>query len=386
MSKEIPRREVLKGGLALAGLASLGIPKWAMPAVAQGEVVVPFTDFPADFNPAPRPGVRYLDTRTIDGFLTPADKWFTVQHYNQPEIDKATYRLRITGMVSTPREYTLDELKKKSAAQHTVGFECSGNSRRRVHGLVGNGRWTGISLSMLLKECGISRNAKEVVFFGADKGTEEITLGGTTQKVEQNFARSLSSDDALRQDVFLAYELNGEPLSLYQGAPLRLIVPGWYGVAQVKWLQIIHVQDRRFMGRYMARSYVTLRGRKVGDQIEWTESSVSRMQLKSVITRLTKIGNMIKILGFALTDTTPLKAIEVKIDDGPWKTAMIDKQSTSGSWKLFTYMWEGATPGEHSLVSRAIDVNGVIQPAEEDELKKTPWENNEQMVRKVMVS
>ncbi|MGE0405331.1 MAG: molybdopterin-dependent oxidoreductase [Candidatus Korobacteraceae bacterium] len=386
MRQPVTRREVLRGGLAAAALASMGIPEWALPALAQGEELVPFTDFPANFNPNPSPIVRFVDTRTIDSFYTPADKWFTIQHYGQPDVDLGAYKLKITGMLSSPREYTLDELMRKPKVELPVGFECSGNSKARMHGLVSNGRWTGVRLSTLLKEAGMQAGAREVVFYGADKGTEEISHGSPAQKVEQHFARSLATEDASKPEVFLAYHLNGAPLTKNQGSPLRLITPGWYGVANVKWLQRIHLQDRRFMGRFMARDYVTLRARDINGETEWTESSVGRIQLKSIVVRVTRMAVAMKVTGFALTDTTPLKAVEVKVDNGPWQAAEIDKQSTDTSWKLFTYRWQGASPGGHSIVSRAIDINGNVQPAEEDSTKKTRWENNAQLVRTVMVS
>jgi DMSO/TMAO reductase YedYZ molybdopterin-dependent catalytic subunit len=281
----------------------------------------------------------------------------------------------------------LTEIKIRPRSEHVAGFECSGNNNARGNPLVGNARWAGVSLAGLLKDLGLKPSAREVVFFGADKATEEVSHGGATNKVEQRFARSLSLEDATRPEVLLAYEMNGAPLSQFQGAPLRLIVPGWYGVANVKWLEHIHVQDRRFMGKFMAREYVTLRGHQSGEYTVWNETSVSRIQLKSMIARVTRTGRSCKILGFALTDGTPLKAIEVSIDGGPWKDAVLDKNNTPFSWKLFTYRWEGATPGEHTLVSRAIDLNGNIQPTEDElALKKTRWENNGQYVRKVMVS
>lgn len=385
MAKEISRREALKGGMALAGIAA-GISGLTMSALAQGEEVVPFTDFPADFNPNPKPGVRYLDTRTIQSFITPSGQFFTVQHYGQPVVDPATYKLKITGLIGESLELTLDQLKKRPRAEEVAGFECSGNGKARVNGLAGNARWSGTSLMALLKDCGLKPSAREVVFFGADKGTEEVAHGGSTTQVEQHFARSLAVEDAMRPEVLVAYEMNGAPLSLNQGAPVRLIVPGWYGIANIKWLAHIHLLDSRFMGKFMAREYVTLRGRKVGDETLWNETSVSRIQLKSMVARVTRMGSKCTILGFAMNDGTPLRSVEVRIDSGPWQTATIDKSSTAYSWKLFTLNWEDPTSGEHTLVSRAIDATGNIQPTEEElELKKTRWENNAQFARKVMI-
>jgi DMSO/TMAO reductase YedYZ molybdopterin-dependent catalytic subunit len=386
MANELSRREILRTGMTLAGVAVLGIPEWALPALAEGEDLIPFTDVPADFTTNPKPGVRYLDTRRIESFLTPSDQFFTVQHYGQPVVEVASYKLKVTGLVERPIELSLEDLKKRPRVEHIAGFECSGNGKTRLSGLAGNARWTGTSLAGLLSDCSVRPQAREVVFFGADKGSEEVSHGGGTTSVEQRFARSLALEDAVAPEVLLAYEMNGEPLSVYQGAPVRLIVPGWYGVSNIKWLEHIHLQDRRFMGKFMAREYVTLRGLKVHDEILWNETSVSRMQLTSAVVRVTRKAGKYQILGFALTEGTPLKSVQVRIDSGEWQAASIDPSSTSYSWKLFTLAWESPAKGEHTLASRAIDINGNIQPTEEDlMLKKTRWENNGQILRRVLV-
>ena len=387
MSDQFERRDFLKTALGVGGLLSLGWPDYLLPALAADEEVVPFTDFPEDFNPNPRPGVRFLDTRTIQSFITPSDQFFTIQHYGQPAVESAKYRLNVTGLVQRPREWTLDDLKKKPRVEFVAGFECSGNGKGRMNGLIGNARWAGTPLSGLLKECGLHARAREIVFFGADKGTEEVSHGGFTTKVEQRFARSLSLDDALKSEVLVAYEMNGTSLSVNQGAPVRLIVPGWYGVANLKWLEQIHAQESRFMGKFMAREYVTLRGIRSGEEVIWNETSVGRMLLKSMVARVTRSGKGCRILGFALTDGTPLKSVEVRIDNGPWRAATIEKSATTHSWKLFSHVWEDPQPGEHFIVSRAIDSGGNTQPAEEElDLKKTRWENNAQLIRKVKIS
>ena len=384
MSSALSRREMLHGLLATGVVMGAG---WPLPALAQGEEVVPFLDFPEDFNPSPQPGVRFFDTRTLQSFLTPNDQFFTIQHYNVPEIDPASYRLRLTGLVNRPLELSLADLRGRPRIEHVVGFECSGNSGARGNPLVGNAQWAGTSLAAVLADAGVRDEAREVVFWGADKGTEEVAHGGAPTEVEQHFGRSLSILDARNDDILLAYEMNGVPLPQAQGAPLRLVVPGWYGVAQVKWLDHIHLQDARFMGRYMARDYVTLRPDQVGGETVWNETSVSRIRLKSAIARVTRTGGRLKALGFALTDGTALRTIEVSVDDGPWRAATLDPSNTRYSWKLFTYEWDGARPGEHTIVSRATDERGAVQPAGADvDTKKTRWENNGLNVRRIMVS
>jgi DMSO/TMAO reductase YedYZ molybdopterin-dependent catalytic subunit len=226
-----------------------------------------------------------------------------------------------------------------------------------------------------------------VVFFAADKGTEEIVHGGSpAQKYEQNFGRSLSAEDAMKPEILVAWEMNGAPLPASHGAPVRLIVPGWYGIANVKWLNHIHAQDTRFMGRFMARDYVTLMERKAGDQTIWDETSVGRIRLKSMVARLTRNANRYAAVGFVLSDGTPLRSVEVRVDDRQWEPATMDRANTQYSWKLFTYEWTGLTPGDHTIVSRATDANGSVQPEQADlQSKKTRWENNGQFVRKFKV-
>jgi DMSO/TMAO reductase YedYZ molybdopterin-dependent catalytic subunit len=384
MAREISRRELIRSGAALAGLAALGIPEWALPALAQGEDVVAWTDLPANFNPP----ATQLDTRTIQKstFITPTEKFFSVQHYNVPQVDPATYKLRVTGLVNKPIELTLDELKKRRRVEQVIGFECSGNSSMQ-RALIGNARWAGTSLSALLKDAGLKPNAREVVFFAADKGMENIVHGrGQAQPYEQNFGRSLSVEDAMKPEPFLAWEMNGAPLVTGHGAPVRLIVPGWYGVANVKWLNNIHVQDARFVNRFMGRDYVTLIGKKEGDATVWYETSVSRIRLKSVVARLTRNGEKYTATGFALNDGTALKSVEVRVDDGPWKPAALDRDNATYSWKLFTYDWTGLAAGDHTIVSRVTDANGEVQPVDTDLAdKKSLWENNAQVVRKFKI-
>ena len=388
MSKQSARREILRGSLAVAGLSVVfSWPEWALPALAQSETLVPFTDFPANANFAPVPDRRVVDIRRIDGPFTPADQFYTIQHYNQPELDPSLYRLSVSGLVDRPISLSLDDLRRMRATELVAGFECSGN-RRPLQGLCGNGRWTGVPLRAVLDRAGVKSAAREFVFFGADHGEEEVEFRAQKFKVEQQFGRSLSREHALSPEPFLAYALNGEPLTKHQGSPLRLIVPGWYGVSNVKWLSQIHVQAEQYLGKFQARWYRTLKGEIIDGEMKWTETAISRMKLKSFIARVTRDGSGHKVLGVVLHDGTPLKSVEVRVDDGPWLRATMDAAtSRKYSWKLFTHAWNGATPGEHTVVSRVTDVNGTVQPtAEALDSKKTFLEDNSQFPRKVMIS
>lgn len=378
------RRKLLKGALNTGLLAAVSSPGFILPALAQGERLVPFTDVPETFQVR---GVRpnsthYQDTRQIDSFYTDNEDFYLVQHYGQPEIDNSSWRLRITGMVDNEIELSLADLQARQSMEQIVGFECGGNGQRLFHGLIGNANWGGTSLQSLLAEAGIQDGAKEVVFFGADQSTEEIR----GREVEKAFARSLSIPDAMREENMLAWNMNGEPLPHYHGKPVRLLVPGWYGVANVKWLTQIHVQDTRYMGRFMGRDYVTLKKTSVGGVERWVENSVTTMNLKSAVIRVTEMGGNYRITGFALNDGSPIDRVEIKIDDGPWQRAEMDVNNTQYSWKLFHLNWENPSAGEHTIVSRAIDAAGNVQPtADQLPEKVSYWEDFGQFPRTLTI-
>src|SRR5437773_5727439 len=392
MSEQVTRRETLRRAFAATSLLALA-PDWPTPALAEGETDVPFTDIPATFNPNnPNATSRILDIRKIDGPYTPKEQFFAVQHFNRPEIDPAAYRLKFTGMVKKAAEFSVADLRAMRATEVAAGYECSGNSGRSMQGLSSCGRFTGVRLSSVLKQLGVQHKAREVVFFGSDRGAQDVVFRQQTFKLEQQFGRSVTLENAMKPEPLLAYALNGEPLTREQGFPLRLIMPGWYGVANVKWLAEVHLQEDRYLGNYQARWYRTVvgvggTGEDDDPQTQWMETEVTRMRLKSVIARVSKSGDAHQILGFALNDGTPLRSVEIQIDGGPWSKATLASTNTRYSWKLFSYRWEGATPGEHTLVSRATDVEGTVQPvAAELKRKKTFLQDNAQFPRKVMIS
>jgi DMSO/TMAO reductase YedYZ molybdopterin-dependent catalytic subunit len=387
MTMQSTRRDLLRGSLAVAGLGVIGFPEWALPALAQSETVVPFTDLPENVKWETPPDRRLLDVRTIDGPFTPKDKFATTQHYGHPVVDSATFKLKVSGLVDRPKALSLDELKKMGGTELVAGFECSGN-RGPLQGLCGNGRWTGVPLKTVLDAAGVQASAREFVFFGADHGEEEIEWRTQKFKLDQQYGRSLTREKALSAEPFLAYALNGEPLTLHQGSPLRLLVPGWYGMANVKWLAQIHVQEERYLGKFQARWYRTLRGETIDGEMKWVETDISHMNPKSFIARVTKDGSRCKVLGVVLNDGTPVKLVEVKVDDGPWQPATMDSSTTGKySWKFFTYTWNGATPGAHTIVSRMTDATGKVQPTEQElETKKSFLEHNAQSPRKVMIA
>ena len=291
----------------------------------------------------------------------------------------------MNGLVENPLVLTIEDIKARPRQDVTFTLECSGNHGFPTFtGGIGNAKWSGTSLAPILKEAGIQENGIEVIFFGHDVGEEERR----DVKMRQNFARSMSVEDALEDTNLLCYEMNGEPLPHPNGAPLRLIAPGWYGIACVKWLKRIEIRDTRFMGKFMARDYVTMREEKRPDgESVWMETSVGRTQLKSLAAKVTRIGDKYRIYGAAWG--APIATVEVSIDGGAWKKTTIDpEEDAEFAWKIWHLDWNNPPKGEHTVVSRAIDTNGNIQPAADSDYitgKHTYWESHGQVVRRVNI-
>ncbi len=387
MQEKLTRRDALRMSAVATAMGAL-VPEWAL---AQGTTDVPFTDYPATFNPNGNATSRQFDIRTIDGMLTPKDKFFALQHFDRPQIDGATYKLKVSGLVKNPLTLSLAEIKAMKPVDLVAGYECSGNSGRSFQGLSSCGKFTGVRLVDVLKRAGVQDKAREVVFLGTDHGAADVQFRQQTFKLDQQFGRSITLTDAMQTDPMLCWALNGEPLTRENGFPLRLLMPGWYGVCNVKWLSEIRLQQERYVGNYQARWYRTIRGvggsgKDDGPDTQWIENEVTHLQLKSVIARVRKSGDTYSVMGFVLNDGTPLKSVEVKIDNGQWEKATLDPANTKYSWKLFTYQWKGAAPGDHTLVSRVTDAEGNVQPtAEELARKKTFLEDNGQFPRKIKI-
>ena len=315
-----------------------------------------------------------------------------MQHYAKPEINGDTYRLKISGLVNKELTLSVSDLKKMKSVDVAAGYECSGNSPRAIQGMASCGKFTGVRLSDVLKQAGVNAKAREVVFFGSDRGDQDVAFRQQTFKLKQQFSRSITLENAMKPEPILAYAMNGDALTREQGFPVRLIMPGWYGVANVKWLAEIHLQEDRYLGNYQARWYRSLvgvggNGADDDPETQWVENEISKMHLKSAIARLRKKADSIEVIGFVLNDGTPLKSVEVKIDDGAWRPATLSSTNTKYSWKLFTYKWDGAKPGDHTLVSRVTDADGQVQPtADELKRKKTFLQDNSQFVRKVKIA
>lgn len=396
MGNRSTRRELLiNGGRAAVALAALGIPEsvWAL---QDGEELVDFADYTSQFRiefQQSNPRVRCFDLRRLTSWATPNDEFYAFHQTQTMQVDASTWRLRIDGFVDRPMEFTLDELKARAEKrEEAVTLECSGNSTRaaRMNGLVSNGVWSGVALAPILAECGVKPEAREVVFLGTDM-EKENKWQARGEEYEIPHGRSVYIQDAMNPEAMLAYELNGEPLPPDSGYPLRLILPGWYGMTQIKWLTRIEVLDRRYEGEHMARNYLSLRSRDTPEGTLWLDTSISKNNKKSVVARVTRRPNgsafTYNISGAAWGGQTPIESVEVRVDEGPWRKATITDRRGKYAWMLWSIDWPTPSPGEHTLVSRAIDANGHVQPTFDD-LKKeiaSGRENYSQWPRPIVI-
>jgi DMSO/TMAO reductase YedYZ molybdopterin-dependent catalytic subunit len=365
------RRDVLRhGALASAWLASLAIPESAW-ALQDGEELVTFTDYTPEFKLEASPAntrVRCFDLRRLTTWATPNDEFYAFHQTTTQQVDASAFRLKISGVVEKPRELTLDEIKgRPDRRELPVTLECSGNSTRptRMSGLLSNGVWTGVGLASLLKECGLKPEAREVVFLGLDMEKEKKAAAGN-QEFETPHGRSIYVQDALNPEAMLAFSLNGQPLPVEQGFPLRLILPGWYGMTQIKWLGRIHVLDRRYEGQHMTRNYLAVRTVDTQDGPMWLDTSISKTHMKSVVARATRrrVGGDVefRITGPAWGGQVPIAHVDVQIDDGPWQRASLEASRGPYAWRLWSLTVKNLATGPHKVHSRATDANGKTQP------------------------
>jgi DMSO/TMAO reductase YedYZ molybdopterin-dependent catalytic subunit len=383
----VSRRDMMKGSVAVAALAFAQYPLslFGGPEAEEGGVLIPFLDA----QPAGRKQTRWQD---LTSWYTKNENLYVVSHYPIPTLSAEDHTLEISGLVRKPKTLRLDDIKRRKRKTVTATLECGGNGASTgFMGAIGNVKWTGTPLADLLDDCAPLKRGIEVVFFGADKQQEEPPVQQLKgKKFEQNFARSLHINDALRDEVLLCYEMNGEPLTKEHGFPLRLIVPGWFGISWVKWLNRIEVLDRRYMSKYMAQEYVTMRGEERDDKTIWRLTSVGPMNVKSIVARAVRLKDgTVRFAGATWGDGTLIRTVEVKIDDGPWQAAKMDRSPRDKyTWRFFSFDWQKPTAGEHTVVSRAIDEEGRVQPGADEpqiKLKKTYWEANQQWPRKIKI-
>jgi sulfane dehydrogenase subunit SoxC len=303
--------------------------------------------------------------------LTPIGLHYLLIHFDIPQVDAETWRLQIGGEVRKPLSLSLDDVKQRPRASVACTLECAGNGRARLtprplsqpwlEEAVGNAEWTGTPLAPLLEEAGVEDAAVEVLFTGLDRGVQG--------EVEHAYERSLPVDEARRREVLLAYEVNGQPLPPQHGFPLRLIVPGWYGMTHVKWLERITVLSEPFEGYQQAKQYRTKQSEdELGDP-------VTRMLPRSLLIppgipdfpdrqRFLAPGTC-TLEGRAWSGYGPVTSVEVSVDGGEsWAAASLDEPTGEFGWRRWTYDWNDAEPGDYELCSRATDAAGNTQPTE----------------------
>lgn len=303
--------------------------------------------------------------------LTPAGLHYLLIHYDVPAVDEASWSLEVGGAVNRPLRLSLDEVRARPRLNVEVTLECAGNGRALMdprplsqpwlNEAVGTARWSGTPLRPVLEEAGLAGDAREVVFIALDRGME----GGQ----QQSYARSLPIREALRPDVLLAYEMNGQPLPPQHGAPLRLVVPGWYGMASVKWLSTMVVTRERFDGYQQVRSY---RLRSTPDEVG---VPIDRIQPRALMippgipdffTRR-RIVPLVpcRLVGRAWSGRSPIAGVEVSTDDGAtWQEAVLEPPSLGRwAWRGWRFDWLPSAAGEVVLRCRARDADGLPSPA-----------------------
>jgi sulfane dehydrogenase subunit SoxC len=303
--------------------------------------------------------------------LTPVGLHYLLIHFDIPQVDAASWSLEIGGKVGKPLSLSLAELKERPSVSVACTLECAGNGRARLsprplsqpwlEEAVGNAEWTGTPLAPLLEEAGVQDGAVEVLFTGLDRGIQG--------EVEHAYERSLPLDEALRPEMLLAYEVNGQPLPPQHGYPLRLIVPGWYGMTHVKWLERITVLDEPFEGYQQAHQY---REKESEDD---PGIPITRMLPRSLLIppgipgfpdrrRFLEPGPCL-LEGRAWSGRGPITRVEVSVDGGEtWADAALDDPVGEFGWRRWTFSWDDVEPGEYELCSRATDGAGNVQPTE----------------------
>jgi DMSO/TMAO reductase YedYZ molybdopterin-dependent catalytic subunit len=303
--------------------------------------------------------------------ITPLGLHYLLLHFDIPQVDAATWRLTMDGLVRRPLALTLAEIRERPEVEYAVTMECAGNGRARLSPrpfsqpwldeAVGTAIWSGASLRSLLDEAGLASGAVEVVFTGLDRGTE--------RGVEQAYARSLTVEQALAGDAFLAYSMNGEPLPPQHGFPLRLVVPGWYGMASVKWLTSISVVDAPFTGPQQVEAY-RFRLSEAEDGLPLTRMLPRALMAPPGIPdfptreRTLDAGPCL-LEGRAWSGSGSIASVAVSTDGGKtWNDAIVRRDVDSAwAWSSWHFSWE-ASPGEHELCCSASDEAGNVQPLE----------------------
>lgn len=299
--------------------------------------------------------------------LTPEGSFYLRNHFPIPVLDETGWRLSISGLVREPLELSLDELSGMAADTFVATLECAGNGRTLFNpvadgeqwqlGAVSTAEWTGVRLDAVLGRAGIQAEATELIFRGADRGMVDDLAEPIW------FERSLALADARESGALLAYAMNGAPLPVRHGAPLRLIVPGWYAVASVKWLTGIRVASGAFDGYFQADHYMY--ERPAGDTV--AREPVRMQRVRAMITEPRpgelRAGGELAIRGVAWSGAAPIARVEVSVAGGAWQEARLAGQPTTHGWQRWEHLAPAGDPGDVAIRARATDLAGHTQPA-----------------------
>ncbi len=304
---------------------------------------------------------------------TPIGMHYLLIHFDIPAIDESSYALEIKGCVRNRMKLSLEDLKQREKVSRTVVMECAGNGRSKLsprpisapwgEEAVGCARWTGTPLAPILEEAGLLDEAVEILFSGSDRG---IDAG-----VEHTFERSLPVQEALREDLLLAYEMNGQPLPPQHGYPLRLIVPDYYGVASVKWLESITALNEPFDGIQQVVKYLYQESEEdpgVPITRKLPRALMVPPGIPEYLTRRRYVSpGRIPIEGRAWSGYGRIERVEFSFDGGnSWEDTRLGEPEDPDAWTPWSYEWV-AEPGEYELCARATDESGRTQPLQTDE-------------------
>lgn len=309
-------------------------------------------------------------TTLVGGVVTPCARFYVRNHFSTPILNPEMYQLAITGMVKRPLRLRMRDLLNMPSQSLVCTLECAGNGRAHFDppvegdqwhfGAASTAEWTGVPLVEILDRVGLRAGAHEVVFRGADAGFVE----GIASPVR--FERALSVGDARDSGALVAYAMNGEPLPLQHGRPVRLIVPGWYSVASVKWLTDVEVIDHRFeayfqTGRYF---YESVRAGAV------VREPVRLQRVRAIIAdpgdgASVTAGDFV-VRGVAWSGAAPIDRVEVSIGDGPWQAARLIGEPQRYGWRWWEFLTRCETRGPHTVRARATDRTGCTQPERPD--------------------
>jgi DMSO/TMAO reductase YedYZ molybdopterin-dependent catalytic subunit len=307
----------------------------------------------------------------LEGLLydvTPTGMHYTLVHYDIPLVQPSAWRLTLDGAVRTPLTLTLDELQRRPVRTLRVTLECAGDGRALLSprplsqpwltGAVGTAEWTGTPLRPLLEEAGPAGDVVDVVFTGLDRGIE----GG----IEQDYQRALPLSEALHEDALLAWGMNGRPLEPQHGAPLRLVIPGWYGMAHVKWLRAITALTAPYTGyQHTAYQYGPTRS-EPGEPVTFmrVRSLMVPPGIPDFLTRTRVVDRgAVALTGRAWSSRAAITRVEVSVDGGQtWAEAELEPPAHAHAWQGWRFTWDATTPGVYELLCRATDARGAVQP------------------------